>query len=74
MKSNTLRMYDALVDAGIKKENAREIADSIISKDELRAHATIADIKDMEIRFYKALATQTVVLVGAVITLVQLLS
>ena len=74
MKSNTLRMYDALVDAGIKKENAREIADSIISKDELKVHATIADIKDMEIRFYKALATQTVVLVGAVITLVQLLS
>lgn len=75
MSITTMELYDALISAGVDEEKAKEAAKAVISREEaLQSLATKSDLKDLKVEFYKALAVQTIVIVGAVVSLLQVLS
>ena len=80
MSTATIELYNALVKAGIDTEKAKEVAESLVTQDDAKHFATKediaatrADIKQLETTLYKALAVQTIAIVGAVVGLLQVL-
>ena len=80
MTSATIELYKALVSAGLDKDRARQVAEDVVTKDDAKHFATKADatelkseLSKLEVRFYRALAIQTVTIIGAVVGLLQLL-
>jgi hypothetical protein len=80
MTSATIELYKALVSAGVDEDRARQVAEDVVTKDDAKHFATKADAAELrselsrlEVRFYRALALQTVTIIGAVVGLLQLL-
>jgi len=80
MSSATLELYKALVSAGVEETKAKKIAEDVITRDDakhLASKVDIAEIKTeisaLETRLYRAIAVQTVAIVGAVVGLLQIL-
>ena len=80
MSSATLELYKALVSAGVDETKAKKIAEDVITRDNAKHLAfkvDIADIKTeistLETRLYRAIAVQTIAIVGAVVGLLQVL-
>ena len=80
MSSATLELYKALVSAGVEETKAKRIAEDVITRDDannLASKVDIAEIKTeisaLETRLYRAIAVQTVAIVGAVVGLLQIL-
>ncbi len=77
MQSNTIELYNALVDAGVAKNQAKQAASAVVSREEAKHFATKADLADMEVRLqrfmFTALVTQAVAIVSLTVSLVQLL-
>jgi hypothetical protein len=64
----------------LTKTRARQVAEDVVTKDDAKHFATRADAAELrselsrlEVRFYRALALQTVTIIGAVVGLLQLL-
>ncbi len=79
MTSATIELYNALVKAGVEDAKAKQVAEDFVTRDEAKNFATKTDIESvkteiasLEARMYKALAVQTIVVVGAVVGLLQL--
>ncbi len=73
MSSATIELYNALVQAGVDKEKAKEVARDLVTRDDAKIFATKADIKQLEVTLYKALAVQTITVIAAVVGLLQIL-
>lgn len=80
MTSATIELYKALVGAGLDEDRAKRVAEEVITRDDAKHFANQADAADLrselsrfEVRFYRALAIQTVMIIGAVVGLLQLL-
>ena len=80
MSSATLELYKALVSAGVEETKAKKIAEDVITRDDAKHLASKVDIavikteiSALETRLYRAIAVQTVAIVGAVVGLLQIL-
>ena len=80
MSSATLELYKALVSAGVDETKAKQVAEDVVTRDDaihLASRVDIAGIKteisNLEARLYRAIAVQTVAIVGAVVGLLQVL-
>ena len=73
MTTTTIELYNALKQAGVDEEKAREVSENIVLKSDAVQFATKSDLKDLRVELYKALAVQTVVTVGAVVSLLQII-
>lgn len=84
MSTATIEIYNALVKAGIDKDKAQTVADSIVTREDAKHFATKADIgalkadmanlkSDLQRFVFTTAVTQTVFLVGMTITLIQVL-
>lgn len=80
MSSATLELYKALVSAGVEETKARQVAEDVVTRDDAKNLASKVDIADikaeisaLETRLYRAIAVQTVAIVGAVVGLLQVL-
>ena len=80
MTSATIELYKALVGAGLDEDRAKRVAEEVITKGDAKHFATRADavelkseLSRLEVRFYRALAIQTVTIIGAVVGLLQLI-
>ncbi len=73
MSTATIELYNALVQAGVEKEKAKEVARVLVTRDDAQNFATKTDIKQFELTLYKALAVQTITVIAAVVGLVQVL-
>jgi len=67
-------LYKALVSTGVEETKAKKIAEDVITRDDannLASKVDIAEIKTeisaLETRLYRAIAVQTVAIVGAVL-------
>jgi hypothetical protein len=77
MQSNTIELYNALIEAGVEKGQAKQAASAVVSREEAKHFATKADLTDMEARLqrfiFTSLVTQAVAIVSVSVSLVQLL-
>ena len=80
MSSATLELYKALVSAGVDETKAKQVAEDVVTRDDAKHLASKVDIADLkteistlETRLYRAIAVQTVAVVGAVVGLLQVL-
>ena len=73
MPTATIELYNALVQAGVDEEKAKEVAKELVTRDDAQIFATKADIKQLEATLYKALAVQTITVIAAVVGLLQIL-
>ena len=80
MSSATLELYKALVSAGVDEAKAKQVAEDVVTRDDakhLASKVDIADIKTeisaLETRIYRAIAVQTITIVGAIVGLLQIL-
>ncbi len=80
MTITTMELYDALIMAGVDEDKARKAAEAVISRDEIKELPAKSDIKDIEVRIdrlraemFRFMAAQTIVIIGAVVTLLQIL-
>jgi len=80
MSSATLELYKALMSAGVDETKAKQVAEDVVTRDDakhLASKVDVADIKTeistLETRLYRAIAVQTVAVVGAVVGLLQVL-
>jgi len=80
MSSATLELYKALVSAGVEETKAGQVAEDVVTRDDAKNLASKVDIADikaeisaLETRLYRAIAVQTVAIVGAVVGLLQVL-
>ena len=73
MSTATIELYNALVQAGVDKEKAKEVARDLVTRDDAQNFATKTDIKQLEVTLYGALAVQTITVIAAVVGLLQIL-
>ncbi len=80
MSSATLELYKALLSAGVDETKAKQVAEDVVTRDDakhLASKVDIADIKTeisaLETRIYRAIAVQTITIVGAIVRLLQIL-
>ena len=78
MSSNTIELYNALIEAGVAKEQAQQAASAVVSLADAKHFATKADLTEMEVRLqrflFTALVTQAIAIVGFVVGLIELLA
>lgn len=81
MTNTTIALYDALISAGVDEDKARLAAEAVFSREETNALATTSDIKNIEIKIdrlraemFRFMASQTLIVIGGVVGLLQLLS
>ncbi len=76
MSTASIEIYNALVQAGIDKDKAKQVADDLVTRADTQHFATKEDVTALEghlQRFiFTALVTQAVFVVGTTITLIQL--
>ena len=77
MSSATVDLYNALVEAGVDKEQAQKVADQIVTREDAQHFATKADLAELKAdlqRFlFTALVTQAVFIIGLVVGLIELI-
>ena len=80
MSSATLDLYKALVSAGVDEAKAKQVAENVVTRDDAKRLASKVDVADikteiskLETRLYRAIAVQTIAIVGAVVGLLQVL-
>ena len=80
MSSATLDLYKALVSAGVDEVKAKQVAENVVTRDDAKRLASKVDVADikteiskLETRLYRAIAVQTIAIVGAVVGLLQVL-
>lgn len=74
MSVSTIELYEALIAAGVDEEKAKNAATSVISRNEAKQLATKADLANLKAELFKVLTAQTIVIIGAIVGLLQLLS
>ena len=74
MSTATIELYKALVNAGIEETKAKEVADSIVTRDQAAEFVTKTDLSKMEARLYFAFTVHGFAVIAAVVALMQLLS
>ncbi len=80
MSSATLELYKALVSAGVDETKAKQVAEDVVTRDDAKQLASKVDVADiktelstLETRLYRAIAVQTIAIVGTVVGLLQVL-
>lgn len=77
MSSTTVDLYTALIEAGVEKQKAKQVADKIITTDDAVHFATKADIAslkaDLQRFIFVTLVSQAVFVISLTVTLIQVI-
>ena len=69
-----MELYEALIAAGVDEDKAKKAAATVLSKTEAKELTTKADLSDLKAELYKVITAQTIITIGAIVGLLQVLA